>query len=121
MASELAMKIHNTTKFSGSMEENWEKWIFRFETRFGDLDEEKLAPVLLDVLDDDALDVCGKLSKDDRKAYKTLKSALETKFGASGDARRANAELRQVSQLPGEKKTEAFANRVRKLTNVANP
>ena len=120
MGTELYMKIHNTTKFSGRKEENWETWITRFETRFGDVDETNLASVLLDVLDGAALDACGKLSKDERKTYKAVKSVLQKKFGACVDTRRANAELRQIRQLPGEN-AEAFANRVRKLTNVANP
>ena len=114
------MRINNTTKFSGCSDENWEKWIFRFEIRFGETDEQKLASILLDVLDGAALDVCGKLSKDDRKNYKSLTETLQKKFGTSVDARRANAELRQIRQLPGEN-TEAFADRVQKLTNIANP
>ena len=115
MAGELHMKIHNTTKFNGRKDENWETWIFRFETRFSELDEASLATVLLDVLDGTALDVCGKLGRDDRKSYKKLKDALQKKFGANVDSRRANAELRQVRQQP------EVADRVRKLTNVANP
>ena len=120
MTSELYMKIHNTQKFSGLKDESWETWIFRFETRFSELDEANLATVLLDVLDGTVLDVCGKLGRDERKSYKNLKGALQKKFGANVDPRRANAELRQVRQQPGEG-TEAFADRVRKLTNIANP
>ena len=120
MASDLSMKIHNTTKFSGHKEENWETWIFRFETRFSSVDEKTLSSVLLDVLDGAALDVCGRLDKETRKDYKKLRGALQKKFGVSSDTRRANAELRQIRQSPGEN-AESFADRVRKLTNLANP
>ena len=120
MGTELSMKIHNTTKFSGRSGENWETWIIRFETRFDDLEDDKLAEVLRDVLDGAALDVCGSLDKKARKDYKGLKSALQKKFGVVLNARRANAELRQLQQSAAEN-TEAFAERVRKLTNLANP
>ena len=120
MTTELSMKIHNTTKFSGRTGEDWETWIIRFETRFDDLENDKLAGVLRDVLDGAALDVCGSLDKTARKDYKSLKSALQKKFGIVSNARRANAELRQLHQSAAEN-TEAFAERVRKLTNLANP
>ena len=72
MTSDLSMRIHNTTKFGGNKEENWETWIFRFETRFSNVDEKTLSSVLLDVLDGAALDVCGKLDKEARRDYKKI-------------------------------------------------
>ena len=120
MTTELSMKIHNTTKFSGRTGEDWETWIARFETRFDDLEHDKLAGVLRDVLDGAALDVCGSLDKTTRKDYKSLKSALQRKFGIVSNTRRANAELRQLHQSAAES-TDAFSERVQKLTNSANP
>ena len=102
MASELYLKIHSTTKFSGRKEENWETWIFRFETRFGDLEGAKLAAALLDLLDGAALDICGNLDKRARSDYRELKGVLQEKFGSSCDTRRARAQLRLIRQLPEE-------------------
>ena len=120
MSNELYSKIHSTTKFSGREEENWETWIFRFETRFGDLEKTKLATALLDLLDGAALDICGNLDKRARSDYRELKGVLQEKFGSSCDTRRARAQLRLIRQLP-EENIELFADRVRKLTNLAHP
>ena len=121
MAShEIAIKVANTTKFTGQTNEDWDSWIFRFEARFGEEEDSKLAGILRDALDGPALDVCGALGRGACKDYNKLKEALKTKFGKSSDPRRAHADLRRTCQAPGES-TEAFAERVRKLATMANP
>ena len=116
----LSMRIAGTSKFTGREGEDWESWIARFETRFGDEENDSLAGILRDVLDGAALDVCTKLGTKDCKDYKNVKKALQEKFAKTTGPRHAHAELRHVQQAPGES-AEHFGGRVLKLTRSANP
>ena len=118
--SQLAIKISNTSKFTGGEEADWDTWISRFETRFADVEDKTLAGILLDVLDGTALDVCTKLGKEAYTDYKKLKLTLQSKYGKTSNPRRALAELRCTRQALGES-SEAFADRVLVLTKQAYP
>ena len=116
----LSMRIAGTPKFTGREGEDWESWIARFETRFGDEEKDSLAGILRDVLDGAALDVCTKLGAKVCKDYTRVKTALQEKFAKTTGPRHAHAELRHVQQGPGES-AEHFGERVLKLTRCANP
>ena len=118
--SRLSIRIANTVKFTGCEGDDWESWVTRFETRFGDEKKEVWSSILRDVLDGAALDVCAKLGVKACADYDKLKSALQEKFGKVKDSRQAHAELRRVQQEPGES-AEAYGERVMKLTSCANP
>ena len=58
---ELAVKITNTTKFTGHDGDDWETWIRRLEARFQGVNDSKWVAILRDVIDGAALGVYGQL------------------------------------------------------------
>lgn len=112
--------LSNFEHFSGAGNQNWEKWINRFEAKTSSLPATDRLPCLISVLEGGALDLFASLPDQDRGDYTIVSTALAGRFGHLRSPLQAQVELARARQQPGESVLD-FADRIRQLGRLAHP
>ena len=119
MDSNSSILVSRTPKFAGTEQEDWDKWLSRFEgLTFSYKDEERLR-CLVSLLEGGALDAALPSLKQN-KNYAAVKADLSSRFGRLPNSLQAQAEFGRAVQAPGES-AEYFADRLRRLAQLAHP